>query len=920
MGRDRSPAVLSVDQLESRRDLVAQSEDLAALVTRLSARAEPLLRRPVKPPQLKAQLTADGGICPDDGTPLEFDPWSPRSHRCPACGRAHTGTRHDRAWCRWQHLWLAERAAELAALGVLAGRSDAADAAADILAEYASRYAGFPNRDNVLGPSRLFFSTYLESIWLANYLAAAGLLRDAGMLDPSLGEGVSAVADEAANIIGEFDEGLSNRQTWHNAALAAIAVWFEDEDLAGRVVEGPTGMIAHLVRGFGGDGMWYEGENYHLFALRGQLLAMGWARQAGVDILADSRLAARLEGALRAPALSALPDFTFPARKDARFGVSLAQPMYLELWEVGLARLDDPGSDLWDWLRALYACAPPAAQRFDSYLHETGAEPPGRARTRSDLSWWALLEMAPTLGTGRGEWRPGNTLLEGQGLAILRRGNRYASLECGGYGGGHGHPDRLHLTLHAGGRHWLSDPGTGSYVSRDLFWYRSTLAHNAPRLDGASQAVQDAECVAFGEAGEWAWTRGAWDCFTRTLVAGPRYILDVLEMSAPEEHLVELPWHPAGRVEILSAGRWEPESGGGEFVSEVERFVPGPGEVPLLRAREPAGYTFSLHLDPAGDLLRAMGPGLPGAGGPVPFYIQRAQGPGLRLVSVVEAAGGEPAVRRWRASGDVIEVETAAGTDRHVNTSDGWEVMTEGHRVALRGLRRAPPGPPVRPLIDRDRPTPVTGLAPGVLDPPALDGTLEGFDFSAPLELDHEDQYRRSEEPYPGPEEFSAAAAVNWDGDTLYVAVEVRKPELLVRSEAAPPLRLDNEPDDIHADGIQLYIRTGADGPVYGFLVVPSGDDGAIRTRAATGTAGDPAMVRGAWRPTESGYTLSAAVTLSEWAPRPGDQIGFDLLVNRIEPERERRSGQLVWSGGGGWVYLRGDRQDPASLGLLELS
>ena len=48
----------------------------------------------------------------------------------------------------------------------------------------------------------------------------------------------SGVANEAANLIGEFDEGLSNRQTWHNAALASIAVWFEDEELAARAIEG----------------------------------------------------------------------------------------------------------------------------------------------------------------------------------------------------------------------------------------------------------------------------------------------------------------------------------------------------------------------------------------------------------------------------------------------------------------------------------------------------------------------------------------------------------------------------------------------------------------------------------------------------------------------------------------------------------
>jgi len=32
-----------------------------------------------------------------------------------------------------------------------------------------------------------------------------------------------------------------------------------------------------------------------------------------------------------------------------------------------------------------------------------------------------------------------------------------------------------------------------------------------------------------------------------------------------------------------------------------------------------------------------------------------------------------------------------------------------------------------------------------------------------------------------------------------------------------------------------------------------------------------------------------------------------------------RRVGQLVWSGGGGWVWLRGDRQAPERFGLLEL-
>jgi hypothetical protein len=78
-------------------------------------------------------------------------------------------------------------------------------------------------------------------------------------------------------------------------------------------------------------------------------------------------------------------------------------------------------------------------------------------------------------------------------------------------------------------------------------------------------------------------------------------------------------------------------------------------------------------------------------------------------------------------------------------------------------------------------------------------------------------------------------------------------------------------------------------------------------------------MVRGGWQPTEEGYSLTLGIALPEWSARPGEVIGFDLLVNRVEEGRQRRSGQLVWSGGGGWVYLRGDRQDPSAMGLLEL-
>jgi len=917
--------VVTAEEVVARREEITRSPDLSALHAHLRERAAPLLARLPPLPDAKALLSSDGGFCPDDGAMLAFDPWSPAKHRCPRCGNVVTGERHDRNWARFQHLWLAERAAHLATLAAVGDDGLAARRASEILRAYAARYWRYPNRDNVLGPSRLFFSTYLESIWIGHYLSAAVLLRAAGMLDDDTTRGVTQVADEAANLIGDFDEGFSNRQTWNNAGLAAIATWFEDEDLARRAIEGPTGLLEHLLRGFGRDGMWYEGENYHLFALRALLTGAVWARHAGVDVFAERQLSTRLQAALLAPPLTALPDFTFPARKDARFGVSLAQPAYVELWEVGLARLGErrAGSGaprLESWLAALYRSAVMKPELFESYLHDAPLEPPPapRSPSRTALSWWALLFMSPALSADAPAWSPGSVLLDSHGLAVLRAGDRYVSLECGRYGGGHGHPDRLHLTMHAGGAHWLADPGTGAYTSRDLFWYRSTLAHNAPRLDRASQPEGDATCDAFDSAGEWAWVRGRYGEIVRTVISGPAYLLDVVELASRTDHTVELPWHFSGAGDVGGGrGTWTSADLADEFVTRVERFVPD-GAGPVAFTLSDGGHTLNAFVSFEGELLRAEGPGRPGAARRT-FYLVRATGRAARFVSVLEPVTAVPSVRGVRVKGSVIEVDTDQGVHRHAATAVGGVIETGGGRIRLAGARA--PEPPLVPLIELDKPTPAVGAALRADRPPPLDGSLDGFDTSEPLRLDLEDQYRRSEEPFPGADDLSAVAYTAWDDNALYLAVEVTKPEVCFRAPDAPPLRLDNEPDDIHSDGIQVYLGNPEAEDAVGYLIVPgSPDGGSVRSRGAGASPGLPEAVQGRWRRTPRGYRVTVAIAWPEWQrAHIGGRLRFDLLVNEMEAGRERRSGQLVWSGGNGWVYLRGDRQEPERFGVLEL-
>jgi len=915
--------VVTAERLAERRSAIDASVDLRALRDRLTERAGPVLERSPVIPAAKALLSQDGGVCPDDGSALAFDPWSPEAHRCPRCGAVQRGERHDGWWARFQHLWVAERAAQLAALAAVSGHEAAGQRAAALLAAYGERYFTYPNSDNVLGPSRLFFSTYLESVWLSNYLAAATLLRAAGRLDDATAKLVSQVADEAANLIGEFDERSSNRQTWNDAALAAVAVWFDDRDLMREVVQGKSGMVVHLAEGFRPDGMWYEGENYHLFALRGLLTGLGWARVAGVDVTRAEPLALRLAAALLAPTRTALPDYTFPARKDSRFGVSLAQPMYLEIWEVGIAMIAGRGNgeegrvlELEGWLRALYETRAPVAETFDSYLHEADPSPfpLPPSRSRRDLSWWSLLEMLPELPAAPEPWSPGPVLLADQGLAVLRHGSRYVSVECGPYAGGHGHPDRLHLTLHDGRVHWLADPGTGSYLSRDLFWYRATLAHNAPRLDGVDQLPEAADCLAFDARDGWSWAIGRFGDVTRTVVCGPAYVLDLVELTGRDDRLLEVPWHFAGEVAVTSPGRWQPGELASDFVRRVEEFEPD-GPAAALTARvTAAGRVLGVHFLGGAGLLRAEGPGVPGAGRTT-FLVSRARARNARLLTVLIPEVADT-VRDVRWSGDAIEIETAAGVDRHRVGAGMWAVATAGGPVTLAGARD--PRPAFTPFLVLEPHDQARGLALGLDAAPPLDGTLTGFDTGEPLTLELEDQYRRSEEPFAGPEDFAAAAWANWTDDALYVAVEVRKSEVWFRPGDAPPLRLDNEPDDIHSDGLQIYLGEREGRGFAGYLVVPEGD-GTVRVRPAGGGVG-PEAVRGRWRALPDGYRVTLQIVWPAWArPHPGGEIGFDLLVNEMYGPRVRRAGQLVWSGGNGWVYLRGDRQDPERLGVLEL-
>lgn len=905
--------LVSADELLARRRVA--TGPLAPLAMGLRLELEPLVADPPDVPTLKAHLSRAGGRCERDGTMLAYDPFDAR-HCCPACGREYAGEAHDRFRLYWHQLWLAERVLHAALLGVLLDDRPARALAATLLDAYAAQYLSYPNRDNVLGLSRPFFSTYLESIWLLQLVLALDLLETgapaAEMGHGDLGARVRdrLVAPSAA-LIASYDEGMSNRQVWNNAALAAAGILLGDDALIQRAVLGGSGVHEHLGRALLRDGSWYEGENYHLFAHRGLWYGVHIAERHGYAL--PRELERRFREGFAAPFRTLLPDLTYPSRRDSQYAVSVRQPRFAESCELGLARGDD--ERLVGMLARLYD---PAIPRGDTGRARSSADVernlPATGLTRANLSWRALLfarEHLPPLLPSPLE----SDLLPAQGIGLLRRdgGALYVALDYGHSGGGHGHPDRLNLLLADRDARWFDDPGTGSYVDSSLHWYRSTLAHTAPLVDGRSQPRVDGRLLAFEDRGDAGWISAeaalAGDLrVRRSVVLLEDYLIDLLEWDGDVAHEVALPWHgfdlvnerdePSARTPQPIPGGEAREDGFG-FLSDTARLH-APGRVQCVLGRAAAGRVLRgwVLADRGTTWWSACAPDVPTRLGLVPLLLARHRAHRGRYLSVW--SWRDAVVSAEPEGAGVRVVRHGRDSDIHSWTAAGWRVEREGRagsearrsHVVLGGLR----------ATAEETSTPVP---PAAHETPSATRTLPAtFTLGEP-------HYRRSEESWSEAGRPAATVTIaTTPPDTLTVTVDVSGVHrCFVPVDAENPL--DNEPAAINGAGVQLYVAAGE--RTGGWLLVPDPDPSAREVAVRVVEGWDAGLaVHARWEPSGSGYSIVADIPLP---PGTSEEVGLDVLVNETVPGRERRRGQLVLSGARGeFVYLRGDRHERARL------
>ncbi len=812
-------------------------------------------------PHHKARLTRQGGRCPKCGRYLDFDFWRPETHPCPVGHGTFVGQDHDRWWAMNAHLWLAERAVHAAALAALRGDDSARGVAESILREYAERYAQWPDQDNVLGPTRLFFSTYLESIWLLNLCHALDLLEAAA--PTSVGATVrEQLLQPSSERIASYHEGRSNRQVWNEVAVLSAWTLLGRRKAVGARLAAPDGLLMHFQTGLQDDGTWYEGENYHQFAHRGLWYGVQLLRARGTPL--DAALDARWHEGFVAPFAGLLPDDTFPSRRDSQYAVSARQWRFAEWCELGYAHRAD--RRLAGLLTRLYdeqitrVSTARARSSADAERNE-----PAMQLSPASCSWRALLLGAETR-VPSDHWEPASVLQPRQGLAVLRReqGQVYAALDGGESAGGHGHPDRLALTLQTGPARWLDDPGAGSYVDPTLHWYRSTLAHHAPLINGASQQSGTAWASAWEDRGGAGWVRkqapelAPGVSASRTLVVCDGYLVDVLEWEtravaggdgttpaitltlplAVNAHAIEVE-HPSaegGSLEAWTAGVRSGAGGTEDGFAHLQRVETAQSiaagrtlgfAVGAQCATTPASsITRRMHAWYAADCdlqpWRALAPAAPGQGHSARLFADCVAARG-RLVGVwswsaeppdSSSAASQQAthVKLTPAAADMIwaRVQTTCGTiAAHGPAPHGWHIGLEagGARssIDLEGLRDASPAATqaVVRAVSASSHVQRVPLCSADAVPPDVTQSLIGA-LSTVLGAA---QYRRTEDPWGGDNTPEARVELACTERELCVRVHMHSGHPVVVDGVDPAQMphnpLDNERADVNADGLQ---------------------------------------------------------------------------------------------------------------------
>ena len=556
-----------------------QQPELAAARRVLHRETDSLLSRDLQPPREPAGFYHDY-FCNRHAVELTFDPDQPARHVCPVDQEPFVGDRYDAAWRFGANLLLGRGAWLLAVRWRLEGDERCRQCAEQLLAGYAEHYPGFSVGSVTSGAApgkgrgRATYQSLDEAHLLLALARAYDLLRED--VPPSSRAVVERdlLAPGLRHLREERFQAVHNIECWHLAAIVSLAALLDEPDVVAEAMAGEWGIGQQLEEGVRGDGLWWEGSSsYHYYAAAPLLVVASFDDEIGGRLRGSDRL----QGMLRAPVKLVQPDGRLPATNHCWLSSSLIEDVCHGIPPA--AALYDMGAGCW-----------PDEEAFAQVLTANYGGGGSSAGERDSVE--ALLHGPDRIGP-TGDLAVASHGAETSGLAMLRSPHplqRQTSclLKFGPHGGGHGHPDKLAVSIYLGGQDASVDLGTAGYgIGLNEEWYRQTVSHNTALVGGEPQPPVAGRLVRFEAGGDPARPAVAaasvgWDDeqagryrgvrMLRTVGVREGYLVDCFAVAAPEPRRIDLVMHVQGALANVD-GLIDEEA----YLSHPAALLDGPG-------------------------------------------------------------------------------------------------------------------------------------------------------------------------------------------------------------------------------------------------------------------------------------------------------------------------------------------------------
>lgn len=398
-------------------------------------------------------------FCPVHKVRFSFDWNKPTEHYCGKCMKHWKGEkRYDWGWVNVAHERNCDYLRSCMYLYLITGERQYAEYIRDMMLDYAAKYITYLDHDTdrKVGPwgGKMFGQSLDESVWASEGCRAYQVAKEI-MTSEEMASIEKGYLRPCAKLLLSR-RGTANWQVWHNSGLAALGVALGDDKIIDVAINDEKHGYHAMMREFvSEDGWWGEGSpTYHYYPLRAMLLTADALRCRNINLYDE-----KLYKMLASPALGVYSDLYFPAHNDGWYGESLLAQT--SLYEIGYVRYsNDPF-----FKNVLEQCY--------QYIGRTSAE--------------ALANGAILQGT-ENEFSWPSAEYPNMGYSVLRSGKKTVVLKYGPHGGGHGHPDKLSISIHNGDKEIVSDMGTCAYgIPEFTRWYRKTLAHNTVTVDAKDQ-------------------------------------------------------------------------------------------------------------------------------------------------------------------------------------------------------------------------------------------------------------------------------------------------------------------------------------------------------------------------------------------------------------------------------------------------